>query len=386
MSTTLHSVFENISTQYHVNLLAGQDNLSSFISWVYVTEDYHTVDFIRGYELILTTGMVTVSMSDADTENWLIGLIDKLVLLKAAGLVINTGEYIEKVPQSVIDHCVALNFPLFTVPWEVHFVDIIREICGIIFENEQNERNISHALSVAIFSPQNIHLFEENLTRYSFSLTDQYCALCLDSNKLGCSSKTLYSLLCSALHHTEKYSIIVDKKETIIVVANPTSDTLHQICVSIIEKLRRHFPISQLHLGQGTTEKGITSLRRTYQRAHICMDQAEKRNVTLLRYCDLGLEKLLYSIKEHDVLHEIYEESLAPLSNYDLSHGTDYMGLLQLYLNGESISSIAKQTYQHRNTVIYRLKKIKEILNTDLNDPSEKTKLQIAFYIHHIIH
>lgn len=60
----------------------------------------------------------------------------------------------------------------------------------------------------------------------------------------------------------------------------------------------------------------------------------------------------------------------------------DNLALLRNYLLTErSISATAKLMHMHRNSVIYRLGKIQEILALDLNDPDVRLRLLISFKI-----
>ncbi len=45
----------------------------------------------------------------------------------ASGIVINTGPYIKKIPDEVIQFGNEFGFPIFTMPWEVHVVDVTRD-------------------------------------------------------------------------------------------------------------------------------------------------------------------------------------------------------------------------------------------------------------------
>ncbi|WP_243145485.1 helix-turn-helix domain-containing protein, partial [Clostridium neonatale] len=59
---------------------------------------------------------------------------------------------------------------------------------------------------------------------------------------------------------------------------------------------------------------------------------------------------------------------------------------LKLYINNNSsIQAVSEKTFTHRNTINYRIKKIKEILNTDLNNPKDKFNYMLAFYIEEML-
>ncbi|WP_296877139.1 helix-turn-helix domain-containing protein [Thomasclavelia sp.] len=46
---------------------------------------------------------------------------------------------------------------------------------------------------------------------------------------------------------------------------------------------------------------------------------------------------------------------------------------------------MAKKLYMHRNTINYRMNKIKELLNCDFENFEDKMEYMLAFYIKNII-
>ena len=95
----------------------------------------------------------------------------------------------------------------------------------------------------------------------------------------------------------------------------------------------------------------------------------------------MGIYKLLVHIKDTSVLHEIYDETLGTLEEFDSANGTDYMETLKCYLeNDSSVQEVARITFVHRNTVNYKLRRIKEILGCELNY-EDKLKLMLSFFI-----
>lgn len=88
---------KNITSLPYANqlkLLAGKDALDHPITWVYYMEDPFYVDWLKGGELVITTGLVTKE----DSEK-LIDMIDAAATKDIAGFVINIGIYISKIPE-----------------------------------------------------------------------------------------------------------------------------------------------------------------------------------------------------------------------------------------------------------------------------------------------
>ena len=97
MSISLFELYNDTKSKYKLNLVAGNNGINNIISWVYYSEDNSTIDFIRGNELIFTTGL-----EYNHTENWLLELIKNLIKHNACGLVINTGNYIKNIPNDIM--------------------------------------------------------------------------------------------------------------------------------------------------------------------------------------------------------------------------------------------------------------------------------------------
>ena len=105
MAVTLNTVFNTFSSRFKLKQIAGKDGLSQCVSWVYYTEDPETIEFIRGGELAITTGLNierqkfnSASYSEEYITSFLKELIDNFINHRASGLIINIGKYINEIP------------------------------------------------------------------------------------------------------------------------------------------------------------------------------------------------------------------------------------------------------------------------------------------------
>ena len=92
MQPLLLNIYHSYREQYRLRLIAGADGVSSSVSWLYYTEDIGNISFLRGKELVITTGMMIRS-----DPNWLYKLIEELAFSSCSGLIINIGNYIKEV-------------------------------------------------------------------------------------------------------------------------------------------------------------------------------------------------------------------------------------------------------------------------------------------------
>jgi len=104
------------------------------------------------------------------------------------------------------------------------------------------------------------------------------------------------------------------------------------------------------------------------------------------KYNNLGIYKILLEVKNKKVLEQLYKAVLGNLYQLETAKREDYLKTLKLYLKlGGNIHSVSKQNNTHRNTVLYRLQRLQEILNVDLSDGDTRCLLQIAIYIKELL-
>lgn len=76
------------------------------------------------------------------------------------------------------------------------------------------------------------------------------------------------------------------------------------------------------------------------------------------------------------------ERELRNLKNEDHAKGTNFYNTLKEYLlQGNNVSMTSKKLFIHRNTMIYRLGKINEILGVDINNPAVSQRLLLSMIL-----
>lgn len=86
-------------------------------------------------------------------------------------------------------------------------------------------------------------------------------------------------------------------------------------------------------------------------------------------------------------LEDFFMKHLGKIYEHDKLHGTGYIQTLENYFfNNMNISETAKAMFLHRNTLIYRIEKIKEILTSDLKNSEELLQMQLALKIYRLLY
>ena len=78
-------------------------------------------------------------------------------------------------------------------------------------------------------------------------------------------------------------------------------------------------------------------------------------------------------------LEDFVFETLGPLIEYDRTHGSELVHTLDAYLcRDSSLNQLAESLMIHRSTLVYRLRRIRELLNIDIDDSALRLDLSLA--------
>jgi purine catabolism regulator len=99
----------------------------------------------------------------------------------------------------------------------------------------------------------------------------------------------------------------------------------------------------------------------------------------LIPYADLGLYRVLHSLRDTPELAGFFEQTLGPLVEYDRRTGENYLETLEAFFACHgNLSETAQRLGYHRNSLMYRIRRIQEIGGVDLDDPETRLSLQVA--------
>jgi purine catabolism regulator len=106
-----------------LKLVAGGGGRDHPVRWVHVSELEDPTPWLKGGELLLTTGM-GLEKTPARQRAY----VQRLAQAKLAGLGFGTGFSFAKVPKGVIEAAERLRFPVFEVPYPVPFIAITEAV------------------------------------------------------------------------------------------------------------------------------------------------------------------------------------------------------------------------------------------------------------------
>ncbi len=381
MAITINALIEEMKEPFQLKYLAGSQGGEHAVTWVHLMEDVSVAELFVGNELVVTSGYA------ARTEAALLEFVEKINRKPIAGLVINIGKYILTVPQSVIDKCNEYRIPLLTMPWKVNATEFVKACCGKIEENTRETEQLNQAAMWAIQSPNNESAYITDLTEY-FDCSAGFQVLSIDVNmpdmvrKAGVSRAELR--IHTALYKISQLFLLFQLDQRMVLILNQINENpAEEVADQILNVyLRQGGDINSIHIGIGEPVEELTALSKSYHSALAAVRRGAKLNRSVMRFQDMGFYKLLYSVPDDAILSGYYDQRMAPLLEYDKTHDGSYVETLFRYLlNDGSLSAVADQMYTHRNTVNYRMGKIRELLGRQLNTTKDRFPLVLAFHI-----
>lgn len=380
MSITLEDVTVQVGQQYKMKVLAGQNGCSTAIGWVHLVEDSTIIQFLWSNDLVVTLGV------SFQSEEALMDCVERLVKRNCVGLIVNTGKYILEIPQSVIDYCNDNNFPLITIPWEINVNTFIKDISYRCIQAQDDDKKVAEWFIESFKDPDSIENHRKELMSHFDVDGDFSMALIRVKNARKHSDIQLQRISARIRYYFEtinrKYLLFWYDSSLVLLANNMAIEDLTHLTERMYNRASRKMPEYPLSIGIGSCLNDIHSVSRNYKRARAALEGSMTFNEPIMRFNQLGVYKLLFTTDDKEILDEIYNDQLKVLIDYDEKHHTELTKTLEYFLkfNG-SIQHIAQELYTHRNTINYRISKIKELLNTEFDDAEEIFQYNLAFRI-----
>jgi sugar diacid utilization regulator len=106
------------------------------------------------------------------------------------------------------------------------------------------------------------------------------------------------------------------------------------------------------------------------------------RRGSIVGASELGPYGLLLRHSARDDLEAFAQRALGPLTEHDRAHGGELVTTLRAYLEEDRVQRrVAARCFIHVNTVVYRVRRIEELLGVDLGDPRTVFDLTLALRI-----
>jgi purine catabolism regulatory family protein/PucR-like helix-turn-helix protein len=399
---------EGLVAELGLTLISGEQAAKGHVRWVHSTELPDPTPWLRGGELLLTTGLQLQS-AKAQRE-----LIVRLAAHEIGGLGFGTGFAHKRLPPALADEARKRDFPLFEVPYELPFIaitervfaqllderyemlqrsmagDVLAEaLTGRLYPDELQARlrpfGIGERAAVLAFAPPDpavaAPLVERILAHEE--LLGEASRNGAGGGRLGSLVAIRAGLLCAVIDGGPPPP------------ANGTNSTGHRVPgevepVALARKIRADLTA---RLGgevraSASRVAPTQSLRLSFHEARCALEAVRLKNgnsdhpgnaEVVASYADLGAFQLLLSLQDDDALLTYCRGVLGPVEAGEGEYGDELLRSLDVFIehNGHW-EKAANALYCHRHTLRYRIRRVEQLTGRDFSTARDRIEFWLA--------
>ena len=149
---------------------------------------------------------------------------------------------------------------------------------------------------------------------------------------------------------------------------------------SIVDTLSGEF-YTRATVGIGTAVVGVKDLARSFKEAQVALEVGKvfDTDKVIVSYDNLGIARLIYQLPTtlcETFLREVFKRgSIESLDQETL------FTIQKFFENNLNVSETSRKLFVHRNTLVYRLEKIKKLTGLDLREFDHAIVFKIALMV-----
>lgn len=374
-------------------LRAGAGGMKNIVRWIYfadclqcVQSEYKVEDYIHGGEFVILT-----NRSVTDNKDTLIGLIGKMLAHGISALGINEGQ----ISDELIQYADENDLPLFELPEKYPLIDLSQILCNKLVL-EENNKNLEEQLFTSILDSE--HLNRESVlaqARYlNVDLSGGFCVVEFalkaaqnqNGNSLALGRELRHIISMEFSFYTASDILMLSQTGSVLALVSSErikEEDLKMILQRIVEKSRKQHKIT-VDIGIGTEVEYLEDVKISRKEAADAIRNAAMADASgqIYRYREQGIYTLISKIQDDKFLDKYVEKQIGSLIRADALNKGNLCETLESYLNHNcNVKETAQALYIHRNTMNYRMNKIKEILGEDFENLDNCLMLKLAFII-----
>ena len=155
---------------------------------------------------------------------------------------------------------------------------------------------------------------------------------------------------------------------------------LEKLARSIVDTLSTEFYVHVI-VGIGTIVEGIKDLARSFKEAQVALEVGKVFDTekSICSYDNLGIARLIYQLPVtlcETFLKEVFKRGSIESLDQETLFTTQ-----RFFENNLNVSETSRKLFVHRNTLVYRLEKIKKLTGLDLREFDHAIVFKIALMV-----
>jgi len=178
---------------------------------------------------------------------------------------------------------------------------------------------------------------------------------------------------------------VINVGETDIVLVKELKTTTEKKSVeafarNIVDTVQAEFYVKVV-VGIGTVVNNIKELARSYKDAQVALEVGKVFDTekSIISYESLGIGRLIYQLPT--TLCEMYLQEVFKRGSLENLDRETLMTIQAFFDNNLNVSETSRKLFVHRNTLVYRLEKIKKLTGLDLREFDHAITFKVALMV-----
>ena len=182
---------------------------------------------------------------------------------------------------------------------------------------------------------------------------------------------------------TKDYVISVGEHDIVLVKdIKPGTETrdIEKIATNIADTLSAEF-YTKVAIGISTVVENIKDLARAYKEAQIALDVGKvfETEKSIISYENLGIGRLIYQLPT--TLCEMFLQEVFKRGSLESLDRETLLTIQCFFENNLNVSETSRKLFVHRNTLVYRLEKIRKLTGLDLREFEHAITFKVALMV-----
>ena len=181
----------------------------------------------------------------------------------------------------------------------------------------------------------------------------------------------------------QDFILSINESDVVIIkqiTPSTTAEDLEKIARSVEDTLKNELFIKCV-IGIGTVAEHLRSLADSYKEAQTAIDVGKVFDTekSIINYENLGIGRLIYQLPT--TLCEIFLSEVFKKNSIDSLDQETLFTINKFFENNLNVSETSRKLFVHRNTLVYRLEKIKKLTGLDLRQFDHAIVFKVALMV-----
>jgi sugar diacid utilization regulator len=379
-----------------LRLLSDGSGLDRTIRWTHYVEEPGYLKFLRGGELVLTTGLLV------QTTDKMVDFIRALDEKGCAGMVLSTDTPLGELPyvRCAVEMANTLHFDIFLLPWEIGMVELCQVICKEIVEREMSKTSLETLMNYLLYNDVPLDDKTIDSARAFGYAKGRSCVSAIVSvvHPVAASReerqrhgvRAIVQDIYRKAREKDDDAILHLVKENQVVFIIP-ANAASKLVADVVETNALKNPHLRITAGIGPVWTDLNQFRRSAQIAEKLLAEAGgksgKSDKRVVDFSELALERLLYgqTIDTKEIA-EIVDLIFMNLNGCRESSRDELKRILKAYLeNMCNLTETARELFMHVNTLRYKIHRIEELCGGSIRNPETYFRFCLGFRLEEFI-